>query len=67
MDKKFFFRLSIKDLFMNFPIPSTVFKKIFPVNPSAITASIFPENASLPSTFPTKLIPNSGDFSFSKL
>ena len=45
---------------MNLPIPSIVFKKILPVNPSAITTSIPPKNASLPSTFPTKLISKSG-------
>ena len=29
-DSKFFFKLSVKDTFTNFPNPSVVFKKIFP-------------------------------------
>ena len=43
---------------------SIYLKNTFPVKPSVTIASIFPEKASLPSTFPTKFIPNSSDFSF---
>ena len=46
------------------PSPSVVFKKIFPVKPSVTTALTLPEKASLPSIFPIKFIPSSGDFSF---
>ena len=63
----FFVKLSFKFVFTNFPIPSAVFKNTFPVNPSVIIASILPEKASLPSTFPTKFISNSSAFSFNKL
>ena len=67
VDKIFFFKLSDNERFTNFPNPSTVFKNIFPVNPSVTTASISPEKASLPSTFPIKFIPYYSDFSFKSL
>ena len=63
----FFFKISVRDLFTSFPSPSTVFKNLFPVNPSVTIASTSPEKASLPSTFPIKVILYSSDFSFNKL
>ena len=60
-------KLSVKVLLTNFPRPSTAFKNIFPVNPSVTIAWISPEKASLPYTLPTKLIPNSSEFSFNNL
>ena len=65
--KKFLFKLSVKFLFTNFPNPSVVFKKTFPVNPSVITASTSPAKQSLPSIFPIKLTPYSSACSFNKL
>jgi len=67
LDNTFFNKLSFNDFFTNFPNPSVVFKNTLPVNPSVTIASIFPEKASLPSTFPTKLISSSFDFSFNSL
>ena len=62
-DKILRFKLSDNETFTNLPSPSVVFKKIFPVKPSVTTALTLPEKASLPSIFPIKFIPSSGDFS----
>lgn len=64
IDRKLRFKLSVNDVFTNFPKPSVVFKNILPVKPSVTTASTLPEKASLPSILPIKFIPNSSDFSF---
>ena len=55
IDKIFFFKLSVNVFFTNFPSPSTAFKNTFPVKPSVTKTSIFPEKASLPSTFPNEV------------
>ena len=60
-------KFSFNDFLTNFPSPSTAFKNTFPVNPSVTIASIFPEKASLHSTFPIKFIFIYYDFSFNKL
>ena len=64
LDIIFCVKLSDNVFLTNLPSPSVVFKNTFPVNPSVTIASISPEKASLPSTFPTKFISNSFDFSF---
>ena len=58
------YTIEYKGTTVTIPNPSVVFKNTFPVNPSVTTASISPEKQSLPSTLPTKLIPNSSDCSF---
>ena len=67
LENKVLVKLSANVFLTNFPRPSVVFKNTFPVNPSVTIASTLPENASLPSTFPIKLILSSSDFSFNNL